>query len=71
MFTFWKDNNPGFEELSAYEGPTDANLETGARPELISAVKVSQNYFRLFGATPILGRTFTYDEDRDDWRPNS
>jgi putative ABC transport system permease protein len=56
MFTSWKDNNPGFEDLSAHDGPTDANLETGARPELISAVKVSQNYFRLFGATPILGR---------------
>ena len=64
MFTFWQQNNPGFEDLSAYEGTTDVNLETGTTTELISAVKVSQNYFHLFGATPILGRVFTYDEDR-------
>jgi predicted permease len=31
---------------------------------LVQALKVSRNYFRLFGANPILGRTFSTAEDQ-------
>jgi predicted permease len=65
MFTFWERNNSFFEDLTAY-GSTGSgfNLSGGSRPELVQALEASRNYFRLFGANPILGRTFTAEEDR-------
>jgi putative ABC transport system permease protein len=65
MFAFWERNNPGFGDLAAYTNQANAsiNLSGSDRPELVEARKVSQNYFRLFGANPILGRTFTAAED--------
>ncbi len=39
------------------------NLNSGDTPEVVAAMRASRNYFRLFGATPILGRTFTAEED--------
>ena len=65
MVTFWLQNNPGFEDLAAYrDAPNSLNLSGGDRPELVRALRVSRNYFRLFGANPILGRTFSTAEDR-------
>jgi len=65
MFAFWQQNNPGFEDLAAYLGAASSvNLGGGDRPELVQALKVSRNYFRLFGAAPILGRTFSTAEDQ-------
>lgn len=64
MFAFWEQHNPGFEDLSAYLPISGMNLTGGERPEVVDAIKASKNYFRLFGATPILGRTFTADDDR-------
>ena len=64
MFAFWEQNNPGFQDLSAYLPISGVNLTTGERPEVVDAIKASQNYFRLFGAIPIVGRTFTADDDR-------
>jgi predicted permease len=64
MFTFWQQNNPGFEDLGAYRGAASSvNVSGGDRPELVQALKVSRNYFRLFGANQILGRTFNAAED--------
>jgi putative ABC transport system permease protein len=64
MFAYWEQNNPGFVDLTGYQTGINANLTGGSRPELVEAVKASQNYFRLFGANPIRGRTFTAEEDR-------
>src|SRR5438093_4767257 len=64
MFNYWMENNPGFEDLAAYQSGMTANVVGAEKPELVDAMKVSQNYFKLFGATPILGRTFTSEEDR-------
>ena len=65
MFTFWERNNSFFEDLTAYGSTASGfNLSGGGRPELVQALDVSRNYFRLFGANPILGRTFTAEEDR-------
>jgi putative ABC transport system permease protein len=65
MFAFWEQNNPGFSNLAAYTGEANAsiNLSGSDRPALVDARKVTKNYFRLFGANPILGRTFTAEED--------
>jgi putative ABC transport system permease protein len=64
MFTFWDRHNPGLEDLAAYLPGSSMNLNSGDRPELVSATRSSRNYFRLFGANPILGRTFTAEEDK-------
>lgn len=64
MFTFWLQNNPGLDDLSAYQSGIGMNLAGRDRPEFIQATKVSRNYFNLFAANPLLGRTFTQDEDR-------
>jgi putative ABC transport system permease protein len=66
MFTYWEQNNPGFRDLAAYTDQLypGVNLTGGEKPEVIWARKVSVNYFRLFGANPILGRTFSSAEDR-------
>lgn len=65
MFAYWEENNPGFEDLTGYGDQAYAalNLAGGDRPELVEARQVSHNYFRLFGANPILGRTFTAEQD--------
>src|SRR6185503_14531764 len=41
-----------------------ANYTGGDVPEQLRAGQVSANYFRLFGATPVVGRTFSPDEDK-------
>ena len=65
MFTYWQQNNSLFEDLAAYDFiGSGLNLSGGDRPELVQGLHVSRNYFRLFGAKPILGRTFSAEEDR-------
>lgn len=62
-FAFLEQNNPGFEDLTAYHAGSSMNLRGGDRPEPVSVITASRNYFELFGAHPILGRTFTPAED--------
>ncbi|HEV2349694.1 MAG TPA: ABC transporter permease [Terriglobia bacterium] len=65
MFNYLRQDNPCFDDLAAYGlQASSINLRGGDRPELVQALKVSVKYFRLFGASPILGRTFTADEDQ-------
>lgn len=63
-YTYLERNNPGFQHLAAYQAGTSMNLTGGDRPERVDAIRASRNYFRLFGAHPILGRTFSAEEDR-------
>ena len=66
MFTYWEQHNSLFEDMAAYDtlGGTGLNLSGGDRAELVQGIHVSQNYFRLLGANPIMGRTFNAEEDR-------
>jgi hypothetical protein len=65
MFSFWQQNNPCIDDLAAYVArASSVNLRGSDKPEMVQELKVSANYFRLFGAAPILGRTFTVEEDR-------
>jgi predicted permease len=57
--------NAAFQDVSAYEyGGSELNLTGSAFPEQIHGIRVSADYFRLFGAPMALGRPFTADEDR-------
>lgn len=51
-------------DMSAYDfGGPGLNLAGEGFPERLTSMRVSRDYFRLFGASPILGRTFTAEED--------
>jgi putative ABC transport system permease protein len=63
MFKFWEENNPGFEDLTAYQAATNGSLNVEERTVSVEVIRASRNYFRLFGAAPVLGRTFTTRED--------
>jgi putative ABC transport system permease protein len=66
-FNIWKAQTSVFQDVAAYDlGGPGFNL-TGAVPEQVHGIHVSEAYFRLFGAPVILGRTFTPQEDS----PNS
>jgi len=62
-YVFWEQNNPGLEDLAAYHTAGNMNLAGGDRPEPVKVIRASLNYFRLFGANPVLGRTFSASED--------
>jgi len=62
FFDFQKQN-ASFEQTAAWTS-WNFNLTGDGPPELVEGGRVSWNYFDTLGAKPILGRTFTADEDR-------
>jgi putative ABC transport system permease protein len=52
-----------FEQIAAYDMAGPGFNLTGDRPEQIHGIHVSEGYFRVFGASLALGRTFTPQED--------
>ncbi|HEX3660815.1 MAG TPA: ABC transporter permease [Acidobacteriaceae bacterium] len=51
-------------EAAAVEETSSFNIERDGRAENVAAALVSWQWFRIFGAQPILGRTFTAEEDQ-------
>src|SRR5450755_965554 len=62
-FMAWRQA-PALESAALYdqEGP-GVNLTGGDRPEQLKAIHVSADYFRVFGTSTIVGRTFSSAED--------
>jgi predicted permease len=62
-FNAWKKNDV-FEAMAAYDfaGP-GMNIGGSDHPEQAKGIHVSSEFFRVFGVSPVLGRTFTADED--------
>jgi len=59
----WQDLRDVFEDVTAHR--LDSVALTGtSEPEQIAVGRVSEPFFRLFGAPLIAGRTFTPEEDR-------
>lgn len=50
-------------DLAAYHGAA-FNLSGYEKPERLSALRVTGNFFRVVGIAPTLGRTFTADEEQ-------
>jgi putative ABC transport system permease protein len=64
-FNLWRAQSSVIQDAAAYDrGGAGVNITGGAYPEQIRASRVSEAYFRLFGAQMRLGRTFTPEEDR-------
>ena len=65
-YNVWRAQDKVLEDVAAYDtGGPGINIAGGERPEQVEGIHVSREFFRLFGAPVILGRTFSHDEDRD------
>ncbi|HXG68898.1 MAG TPA: ABC transporter permease [Blastocatellia bacterium] len=62
-FVDWREQNTVFEYIAAY-GEGGYTLVGGDEPERIQGAGVSHGLFEILGVAPIMGRTFTHEEDR-------
>jgi putative ABC transport system permease protein len=62
-FMAWKQSR-AFQSMAAYDfGSVGMNLGAGDRRDPVNAVHVTAGFFDVFGVKPILGRTFSPQED--------
>src|SRR6266852_2499074 len=61
----WKERSRSFEKLGAVSGDLGPQ-ENGAPAERIEGEGFSPAVFQILGVRPLLGRTFTDDEDQID-----
>src|SRR5665213_128612 len=63
-FNIWRQQTSIFQQVAAYdEGGAGLNITGSDHPEQVQGVHVSADYFALFGAHVVAGRTFTSAED--------
>ncbi len=62
-FHIWQKQTSVVQDVAAFDYSGKGLNLTGAIPEQIHGVHVTEAFFRLFGARMILGRTFTPQED--------
>ena len=61
----YRERAQSFESLAAYTTVV-TNLTGAGEPERIEGFSVSTDFFRVLGASPLLGRTFTAEDDLAD-----
>jgi putative ABC transport system permease protein len=62
-YMVWRQNDV-FEAMALYDfGALALNLGSGNPPQPVNAVHVSADYFKVFGVSPAVGRTFLPAED--------
>jgi putative ABC transport system permease protein len=62
-FMAWRKSH-AFQAMAAYDfGSVSLNLGTGDHPNPVNGMHVTADFFRVFGVTPIAGRTFSPEED--------
>ena len=63
-FALWRDQTSVFQDVAAYDlGGSGLNLTGGDNPTQVQGIYVTADYFRLFGAPMVAGRSFTAAED--------
>ncbi len=63
-FNIWHQQSSIFQYVAGYDqGGAGLNLTGGNDPEQVQGIHVTADYFPLFGAPVLLGRTFTPAED--------
>jgi predicted permease len=62
-FKIWQDADAIFDDVSAHRLDV-VNLLDGSTPQQAAVARVSEAFFRLFGAPLIVARGFTLEEDR-------
>ena len=61
----WREQNHVFTEIAATRGRTRAITGDGSAEQLLG-YQATANLFSVLGVAPVIGRTFTATEDRDD-----
>jgi putative ABC transport system permease protein len=62
-FMAWRKSH-AFQAMAAYDfGSVSLNLGTGDHPNPVNGMHVTADFFRVFGVTPVAGRTFSPEED--------
>ena len=64
-FLDWREQNRVFTGVAAYY-QSGQSLTGRGEPEQLSGASISYNTFEILGVAPILGRTFTAEEDRPE-----
>ncbi|MBL8204761.1 MAG: ABC transporter permease [Blastocatellia bacterium] len=59
----WRSQSQSFADIAIFD-PTVVTLTGAAEPEPVVSVGVSANLFSVLGAAPLLGRTFTADDEQ-------
>jgi putative ABC transport system permease protein len=67
-FVLWRELRDVFTDMAGYR-QVPLNLTESGAPEGIAAARVSEGYFRVFGAQLARGRTFTPEEDLPNAAP--
>src|SRR5262249_2275765 len=62
-FLDWREQNRVFTGVAAYH-ESGYSFTGSGEPEQLSGANISYNTFEILGVAPILGRTFTAEEDR-------
>jgi putative ABC transport system permease protein len=63
-FSLWRQQTGIFQQVAAYDfGGAGLNITGSDHPQQVQGIHVSADYFAMFGAPVIAGRTFTAAED--------
>jgi predicted permease len=62
-FVDWQRMNRSFSTMAAYRS-TGFNLSGAGEPENLHGEMISAGFFEILGVNPLMGRTFSPDEDR-------
>ena len=63
-FNIWRQQASIFQEVAAFDwGGAGLNITGSDHPQQVQGIHVSADYFAMFGAPVIAGRTFTIAED--------
>jgi putative ABC transport system permease protein len=63
-FSLWHGQTSVFKQVAAYDyGGAGLNITGGDHPQQVQGMHVSADFFSMFGAPMVAGRTFTAEED--------
>ena len=63
-FNIWRQQTSIFQQVAAYDfGGAGLNITGGDHPQQVQGIHVTADYFAMFGAPVVAGRTFTAAED--------
>jgi putative ABC transport system permease protein len=66
-FNIWRQQTSIFQQVAAYDfGGAGLNLTGDDHPQQVQGIHVAGDYFSMFGAPVVAGRTFTAAEDSPD-----
>jgi putative ABC transport system permease protein len=67
-FRDWRDQNHSFQCVGAY-GDMDGSVSNGVAASKVHMAMVTQDFFKVFGVSPVIGRSFSDAEHRTGAAP--